>query len=206
MGAGIAITAASRQPGGRDCYKGLAGEPGDPTRAAYLALLLGQRAGDILKTKASETYAFPTHISITFVEGKTVQSRGAFTLATPTGSEGARIIQEAAEEAQRMGRVSLFYPSDTATAEKAIHKAFPNLDLRSLRRTGLTRLAQSGCDLELLLQISRHSSVKMLEIYLCRGLFHGALANGMCKAFSQAWGTHVVLPQRLAQPMPQDEQ
>jgi integrase len=173
-----------------------------PERAAYLALMLGQRVGDVLTLRPSETYLCAGRVAITFIEGKTVARTGAFTLTVPSGTDAATILRQAAEAAMLDPRDRLFLPTSRAEAEQKIHRTFPALDLRALRRTGLSRLALSGCKVEILLQISRHTSIRMLEVYLRRGLLHGMLANEMASAFATAWETPYLLPIRIGMPPP----
>jgi hypothetical protein len=135
-------------------------------------------------------------VSITFVEGKVVARTGAFTLAVPILSEAANIILEAVRTA-RDNKSDRLFPWERNRAEKQIHITFGNLDLRAPRRTGLSRLALAGCELDTLLQISRHSSVRMLEVYLRRGLMHVAVATKMENAFSTAWNSTYELPVRF---------
>jgi hypothetical protein len=75
--------------------------PCSPERAAYLALLLGQRVSDILSLRPSETYPSKTRVSITFVEGVMART-GACKLGVPIVSEAANIILEAVTK--RRGR------------------------------------------------------------------------------------------------------
>lgn len=168
-----------------------------PERAAYLALMLGQRVGDVLALRPSETYLCAGRVSITFVEGKTVARTGAFTLTVSSGTDAALILTQAAELAMSDPKNRLFLPVGRTEAEQMIHRTFPALDLRALRRTGLSRLALSGCKVETLLQISRHTSIRMLEVYLRRGLLHGMLANEMASAFDKAWESQYQLPIRI---------
>jgi hypothetical protein len=135
-------------------------------------------------------------VSITFVEGKVVARTGAFTLALPLPSDAATIVLEAARDSH-MDHSDRLFPMERSKAERQIHNSFDNLDLRALRRTGLSRLALSGCDLDVLLQISRHTSIRMLEVYLRRGLLHGAVAIKMENAFNVAWSSDYDLPLRM---------
>jgi hypothetical protein len=84
--------------------------------------------------------------------------------------------------------------------EAQIHKTLMDIfgmkvDLMSLRRTGLSRLASAGTPLDIVLSISRHRSIDMLEKYLAGGIFHGRRHEEMCKAFESAWKHD--LPMRL---------
>ena len=59
-------------------------------RAAWVACLLGQRLGDVLRLRVAEVYIFPEALAITFLEGKTTRTRGPYTLHVPLNSRLGR--------------------------------------------------------------------------------------------------------------------
>lgn len=174
--------------------------PCHPFKAAVLALMLGQRVGDVLRLRSENVRVLgSTMLVITFVETKTSTHCGQFTLAVPLHSISAVILLEA----RAMTRSFLFLeiPSHGTThalaqlitaAEATIHSTLRHvtggpIDLRALRRTGLSRLAAAGAPLETVLAVSRHRSLAMLERYLASGLFHGRQHSEMLSAFETAW-------------------
>jgi len=146
----------------------------DVLLVCYVALTWGQRVGDVLKVQSCNVYLVEhTRVSVTFVEGKTVPRTGAYTLHATASSLLGKILQWLAKM-HPQGRLFGLPPTQEAERrwEKQIHTALPfKMDLRALRRTGLSRLALIGLSNVELLEISRHASVQMLHLYLGRGLF-----------------------------------
>lgn len=152
--------------------------PAHPIRAAYISLVWGQRVGDVLKltpmaiTKMGKLTENAARISATFTEGKTIGKMGPYTLSVAITHPMATLLWESAQAAVAMGRNTLF---DNSTKE--ITAMLGKVDLRAFRRTGLTRMSMAGAEVNTLLSFSRHATVKMLEVYLMRGLFNEAVAT-----------------------------
>ena len=143
--------------------------PNSPVNAALLALYLGQRMGDILKLEKENFYSQGAgQIVIQFKEGKTVSSRGPFSLTVPIHSRPGVLVTRIAEKSTvSAGKL---FPRD---AEETLKKQFPTrIDIRALRRTGLIRMGAAGATQEQLLLVSRHASVEMLNLYLHNGMFN----------------------------------
>ena len=180
-----------------------------PLTPAYIALQLGQRTGDVLKLATKNILGVPqlgeVKVLLKFVETKTSRATGPYTLAVPGHSKVATLVIQAREAARMKGHTYLFInPSpesttvtkDVSNTEAAIHDAMKQLtgtkvDLRAFRRTGLSRIAVSGCPLTTLLQISRHASISMLERYLASGTFHGQIHVEVMAALEKAWTTPI---------------
>jgi len=146
----------------------------DVLLVCYVALTWGQRVGDVLKVQSTNVFLVEhTRISVTFVEGKTIPRTGAYTLHATASSLLGKILQWLVR-IHPQGRLFGLPPTQEAERrwERQVHTALPfKMDLRALRRTGLSRLALIGLSNVELLEISRHSSVQMLQLYLGRGLF-----------------------------------
>jgi hypothetical protein len=126
-------------------------------------------------------------LTIKFVDTKTSKKKGPYTLALPLYSTTAQLLLCTRSAAINANRVCLW-----EATEEQVHAALKAIlgqrtDLRALRRTGLSRLAASGCPLETLMTISRHASVAMLERYLSSGLFHGQAHEDQMNALMKAW-------------------
>lgn len=163
-----------------------------PMRGAWITLMLGQRCGDILQLSRTELKILGELLTIHFVSTKTSCRTGQFHLTVPLTSEVAQILVAAAQTPRQF----LFGEGVPRKDEQEIHIEMMrtlghSIDIRALRRTGLARIANAGTPLNVVLSISRHTTVKMLERYLNEGLFHGELHSQMVQAFQSAW-THVL--------------
>jgi integrase len=153
-----------------------ASSPNNPYVAAWIALLWGQRLGDVIKlcphnvALINDGLVASGRVAATFSLTKTSRTSGAYTLTAPLHS----IV------GQLLAKVSSPFPHDTAANLK--HLLPFKMDVRALRRTGLIRLALSGIKMEELLSFSRHASIKMLETYLYRGAFNIPLARAQTQA------------------------
>jgi hypothetical protein len=172
--------------------------PRDPMIAGFVALMLGQRVSDILKLQTANVLILvqTRTLAVRFAETKTSATTGQFTLALGVDSQTARLLIRARVVSMRTSKPFLFMDSNTQLdinkGEAEIHQSLfriwgIKIDLRALRRTGLSRIASAGAKLETVLAISRHRSVAMLERYLANGIFHGQLMIEMQNAFSSAW-------------------
>jgi len=158
------------------------------------------------KILTDEVYLLRDLLSITFLDTKTSAKVGPFTLSMKVESAVAVVLQRWVELARKENRRFVFLKgvepeSEIAKLERAVHEELPwRLDLRALRRTGLSLLAQSGCTTETLLSISRHASVKMLEVYLHRGIFNVTMGCSQADAFLAAWNHVLQVPRRIQKP------
>jgi hypothetical protein len=163
-------------------------DPEAEITSAFVAMMLGQRLGDVLKLQTANIVGVGNEkLTVKFVDTKTSRKKGAYTLALPVRSDTAQLLLKARSSARLQQQQFIF-----ATTENEIHKKLllilgVRIDLRALRRIGLSRLASSGCPLTTLLQISRHSSIQMLERYLNSGMFHGEQHQNQMNALTTAW-------------------
>jgi hypothetical protein len=128
-------------------------------------------------------------VSATFVEGKTVPTTGAFTLHMPWELPAATILWRAAVAAREAGASKIFLNNVTE-----IHDVIGKCDVRALRRSGLMRLAEAGASVETLRTFSRHTTNRMLEVYLNHGLFNREVATNQISAL---WATHHAGPAEM---------
>lgn len=160
--------------------------------AALLTWTLGARIGDILRLRSENVglyQRFPGTVvhSFTVVEGKTVPHIGPYTVflttSTPFNEELVTHTRTTA-----MARPYLFLRAPTLLTRDALEKAVAeaerelkakigNVDLRSLRRGGLSHLSASGFPDEAVRTLSNHTSDAQLQLYLRAGRFNGARAQ-----------------------------
>ncbi len=147
--------------------------PNSPANAALLALYLGQRMGDVLKLEMENICTMSgdlctQDIVIQFKEGKTVSSRGPYSLTVPYASLPGLLLRNIASQHNDSAK-KIFAEDSEETFKKQLSA---RVDIRSLRRTGLIRLGLAGATQEQLLLVSRHASVEMLNLYLHNGMFN----------------------------------
>jgi len=151
---------------------------------AFIALMWGQRVGDVLKLRASMVYKVDQHVSVCFVEGKTVPKRGQYSMHAPAESLLGQVLVWCSTSATNMYMFA-HDDADIKRWERGIHISTPfEFDLRALRRTGLVRFAMAGMSQTQLLEVSRHASVQMLNIYLGRGMFNIEAARSQVTALA----------------------
>ena len=153
-------------------------------QAGNLCLATGQRLSDVLLLRPEQVWRVTgqqgtTRVSLRVVEGKTVGSRGAYTISLPDVPL-AQVVCQATREATTRNSATLF-----DTNAELLTRGL-NIDVRALRRTGLSRLAMSGTPLETLISLSRHATTRMLELYLASGLFNEQTAQAQMTAIKAA--------------------
>lgn len=157
--------------------------------AGALTFCTGQRLSDVLLLEADQVWLVtgPQGIrtSIRFTKGKTVGVRGPYTISIPPSTELESMTKAAAQKALQSRADTLF-----ATNAELLTRAL-DIDVRALRRTGLSRIAMSGTPLDVLLTLSRHASTRMLEVYLASGLFDQNTATAQIQAIANAMQTPV---------------
>jgi hypothetical protein len=144
--------------------------------AAAVAITWGQRLGDVQLMDASHVRVRhggmdPPFVAVTVTEGKTVPTTGPYTLALHLQHPVSSIVMTAAQTPTMWQNLS--------TAP--FHKLF-SVDIRALRRTGLSLLAEAGTPTDVLLSMSRHKSLTMLQLYLGSGLHHAQPLHEIGKA------------------------
>jgi hypothetical protein len=137
----------------------------DVTTGIFLAYAWGQRLSDIAKIRVSRVFRWPKALAITFVDGKTIQYTGPFTMFLPMPSCLAnRILQLYTKHRGWTVGTTLFTPDFHQQA--ATRLASMELEVRSVRRGGLQNLAALGLSPDQILKFSHHSSVTTLYRYL----------------------------------------
>lgn len=145
--------------------------------AVGLSFILGQRFGDVLQLHNSDIlipvgWQDPhSTFLVTFRRGKTVRTSGPFTISIPDTCPLLRRLRTniriiAKTEIQKQ----IFPPGTRAEVIAALKIVDHRLELRSLRRGGLVRLAQSS-PLETVQLFSRHATKQMLLRYLSWGIY-----------------------------------
>lgn len=172
----------------------------ESTLALVTAWVLGQRIGDVLKWRTNNIQVTrrsvgPQTITVLVVEGKTIQTKGPYTIHLPTESLIARSLWELAQSRVRKDKPYLFIDAPTIITARAdinpylteakarMRKIFSG-DLRSPRRGGLSSLSLLGLPEQQLCTLSRHPDVAMLRRYLAAGRLNNYEAELQCEAVS----------------------
>lgn len=147
-----------------------------PSFAAIVmaTFLLGQRISDMVQLAVFDLRPSEKHLMITIRRGKTMGVSTPYTLWLRRGEYPTESLIQCAKNAQSEKRLYLFssFNSDDERA-KVLHfiremltSVNEQLELRSIRRGGLHRMAQLGHKIESILEFSRHADAKMLMRYL----------------------------------------
>lgn len=133
-----------------------------------LTFYLGQRLADVVRLQRRSLVNRDTHVAVIFYQGKVVPKIGPFSINVHV--EDPHNIPILVRAAQRCKNDSdyLFGDPDETKAEIA---AVMTKDTRSLRRGGLTILAQTGASVDQLLYLSKHTNEPMLRKYLDHGSY-----------------------------------
>lgn len=167
-----------------------------------VAYQLGQRVADLLKLRTANVYItkFPRAsnlIVLRFVEGKTVETVGPFSIFCPVSIAAGILLQWRLRQTDSLYvffKAHSYLPKDQMSAqilrmEKRIHNVLKehglDLDLRATRRGGLSALAMQANSLDQVLSFSRHQTVKQLYAYLGHGAFDGATARTQTQLLEQ---------------------
>jgi integrase len=128
---------------------------------AMTTFLLGQRISDMIQLAVADLKSNDDYLTIAVRRGKTMQ------VTTPYSLWLRRLNSE--EERQRVSH----------TVRDMLTSINDQLELRSLRRGGLQRMAHLGVSIPTMLHFSRHSDVPMLMRYLSWGQHATHLQNQM---------------------------
>jgi len=162
----------------------------NPSLPTAVALIWGQRIGDVLKLKGENIWIVKDsvtpegRIGCVFVETKTARASGPYTLSASLDTLVGRILR----------MMKGIIPNDYIflCSHSEIHQWLPQkLCLRALRRTGLVRLALTGITLAELMSFSRHKTVGVLEVYLFRGIFNIPVVRAQLAATKLAENMHM---------------
>lgn len=142
-----------------------------------ISFILGQRIGDVLRMKRQHISQIFDPLSkchlyvITLFEGKTIKRRQPYSLHLPVASEVGQALAAYLRTAQ-----NIMFPSRYLTTYKVIRTNMQlsdtRLNLLSIRKGGLQRMALLGMTTENILTYSRHASVETLMRYLDWGAVH----------------------------------
>lgn len=146
--------------------KALALEPSLPHRVAIiLAWVTCARVGCILQLKVEDiSTSLPDNtISVTFRRGKSVRTRGPYTVHTAVTTAWMATINRWIAT-----RKSFIFPTQLQGKDikLSLRRAHPRLEQRSLRRGSLQHLARSGVSEETLMLFSGHTQITTLRRYL----------------------------------------
>lgn len=146
--------------------KALALEPSLPNRVAIiLAWVTCARVGCILQLKVEDisTSLTDNTISVTFRRGKSVRTRGPYTVHSAVTPAWMTTINRWIAT-----RKSFLFPTQLQGKDikLSLRRAHPRLEQRSLRRGSLQHLARSGVSEETLMLFSGHTQISTLRRYL----------------------------------------
>jgi hypothetical protein len=149
----------------------------DPVALALvIAWTLGQRPSDVLQLETKGVHNNPTGgVTLEFIRGKVIPAIGPFVIPLPQGP--AEQMLRSLHHARR-GHQFLFSQGNTQHEREALtHQAasilediHPSLEVRSVRRGGLQRMASSGMLYPDILKFSKHTSEASLNRYLNNGI------------------------------------
>jgi hypothetical protein len=176
-----------------------------------VAFSTGQRIGDILKIETARTnvnVSFPRLAPVhrmTLVTGKMIPIIG-MSQETPFDDVFIRFVSNRMEPylflpLQELTMDENVLEKATTIAEARLHKILAqwdlDIDMRAVRRGGLSPMASSGFTNEQVQTISRHHSVAQLSGYLNHGAYEGGTAtlhNAMTRSVwtleDRPWETH----------------
>lgn len=152
----------------------------DLATLVLVSWLLGQRMGDIIQLASSDVTWTADHVIVTIRRGKVVRATGPYALALHHSAWTTRLI-EFSSSRQGFLVTTTNAEEDRTKVSRAVALMLASiadhLEVRSIRRGGLLRLAQSGLTSEELRIFSRHTTDTMLRRYL-------------------GWGAHIVANMR----------
>lgn len=150
--------------------------------AIAATFVLGQRASDVALWRAERIRPLDARfLAISVVEGKVVPRIGPFSLFLPLDHEIAIALLQLVQK-RRAEAASYLFPEDTVRViSLRLADLDAGLDVRSIRRGGLTQMALAGASVPQMLAFSRHASPQMLYKYLDHGSVVVSDAENMCK-------------------------
>lgn len=157
---------------------------------AMMAFILGQRISDMIQLAVHDIQPNKNELMITVRRGKTMSVSTPYTLWLNRSQYPTETIIEVAIQAKREGRLFLLseFNSDEErsqvgeTIRDMLTSINEQLELRSIRRGGLQRMAGQGIPLTTVIQFSRHADEKMLMRYLSWGAHAADRQQSMLQA------------------------
>lgn len=155
--------------------------------------LLGQRISDMVQLAAFDLQPASDLLTITIRRGKTMGISQPYTLWLRRNVYPTESLLECAAQATKENRLYLFsHENCDDERTKVLHQIRDmltsineKLELRSIRRGGLHRMARAGNELQTILYFSRHADVKMLLRYLNWGEHAEARRQAMIEVVDQ---------------------
>jgi hypothetical protein len=144
------------------------------TAIATAAFILGQRISDMIQLAVADLHVTEEFLMITVRRGKTMMTTQPYTLWLRRNRYPAEALISIMKSAKTQGRLFLFSEFNLDEERQKVLQRIRDmltsvndqLELRSLRRGGLQRMAGLGVKLETVLHFSRHSDVSTLLRYL----------------------------------------
>lgn len=144
---------------------------------AMMAFILGQRISDMVQLAVFDIQPTERELMITVRRGKTMSVSPPYTLWMNRNQYPTETIIEVAAQAKREGRLFLLSELNSDEERSQIGETIRDmltsvndrLELRSIRRGGLQRMAGSGVPISTVLHFSRHADEQMLMRYLSWG-------------------------------------
>lgn len=170
--------------------------------AIILCYFLGDRLGDLLKLRVSEirVQKFPLISSpvykIGYVEGKKIDQVGRYPKFIPQQSIPGRIMEHLLQRAnsapylflrannivENKNQLAQLISAEEKRYHETLAKLRSQMDLRALRRGGLSCMMYVGVPQDVVLTFSAHTNTRTLAEYLDHGSFNGDLADKQCRA------------------------
>ena len=160
----------------------LAEDDSDLATMIGLSFFLGQRLGDICQLHADDfvqelTKGILTRLLVTFRRGKVIGRIGPYTISLPRTHTTEPVLNRTMALLSKRRGTFVLSTSNTAAererladnANRKLKNTSSQLEVRSVRRGGLTRMATAGVPVSTLLLFSRHASLQMLYRYLDSG-------------------------------------
>jgi integrase len=152
---------------------------------AMTTFLLGQRISDMIQLAVADLKSNDDYLTITVRRGKTMQVTTPYSLWLRRKTYPTETLIELAASAKSCGRLFLFTNLNSEeerqrvshTVRDMLTSINDQLELRSLRRGGLQRMAHLGVSIPTMLHFSRHSDVPMLMRYVSWGQHATQLQN-----------------------------
>lgn len=142
--------------------------------SVWMTFFLGQRMGDTLKLSPNcfsiinDTYSGQKFLAVLFHRGKTTRRKQPFTLHIPYEMPEVHELLALAELRKSQNQPLLFESADIALLiiKAQLVVIDSELNILSIRRGGLQKMALDGCSTATILHHSRHATKDMLDPYL----------------------------------------
>jgi integrase len=142
-----------------------------------LSYVAGQRMSDVAQLQTGDFVLKPGRILITFFRGKVIPRIGPYTISIPMegGHNGSCLVARRIIVLLRETPAGFILTKNNTESERAtvatavaaeLKMIASDLEVKSIRKGGLIRLAQGGAPIESILLFSKHATVSMLYRYL----------------------------------------